>query len=145
MLLSPRKKAGSAHYPDDVVTPRFVTTGYGRYRLEGGLPRGGWVSTSPDICRIMSAFTLNNSLIPNGLVNSLLVPDATGYSLAGLSVSPNDPAWIGKSGWSLVTYAATGVHVPSERRIASHQLAPSKPPLKYLGSVLLVLLGFFGE
>lgn len=95
--------------PSTVTTPRYPALSYGAYRLESALPRGGWVSTAPDLCRFTDVFTSNAFASPVGLspVAATLVrsdPGAGEYNLGGIGqtyVSPNDgTVLLGKSGMS---------------------------------------------
>jgi CubicO group peptidase (beta-lactamase class C family) len=74
--------------PSTLSTPRYVIEPYGGYRLESALPRGGWVSTAPDLCRMMRVFSMFIGS-PLGFQVATLGkiradPGANAYNLGGL-------------------------------------------------------------
>lgn len=130
--------------PPERITPAFATHAHGRYRLEAGLPRGGWVSSAPDICRLLAALRHDNAVITNNdVVDSLVTPqDGENYTLAGMQVGAS--GYTAKGGVAFDTYTAMAFEPVSERRLAYSHLATKQPSPGYTG-VLFAILEAFGE
>ncbi len=106
--------------PATVNTPRYVADNYGGYRLESGLPRGGWISTAPDLCRMMEAYdAFSNALNLNPATVFDIRADPGGggaYNLGGIQRRPGP--FLGKRGTSRdATMASCNFHAGSSRII----------------------------